>query len=174
MEKLYSYFGMAARGDRSNLKNCRVIVGEMEKYSKVLTRHLVYNYQEFERDWTRRHPRTNLYQRDIVNWLRKEAKRFVADVTGESMGVGAEIVEAHNFEIPSLLFSHVRAKNRSTMWVYFTGADRRIELTLEQVLTNGGIDVPIVYYTDENIHEIAEREIRNFFTSTSTSSAARS
>jgi hypothetical protein len=162
LRKPYSYFARAIRGGRGNLENCRVIVSEMEKYSTVLSKHVVLDeIDRFESEWKKRFPKISVYQRDMK--MIEMSKYFVGDITVESTGVGAEICVAKCIrKIPTALFCHEKAKGRPTVQLYL--GNRRMKLTLEELLNLHGVNIPIFYYNDQNIKEIAEREIRNFFT----------
>ncbi len=161
MKKPYSYFARAIRGGRENLENSKIIVSEMEKYSIVLSKHTVSNnVEKFEKEWRKKHPEMNVFQRDM-KWLRM-SKYFVADITVESSGLGYEICVAYERKIPMVLFSHENTRNRPTIRLHIEG--KTMELTLEKLLDFHNIQIPTIFYNDENIKEIAEIEIRNLFT----------
>ena len=160
LEKPLSYFARAIRGGRGNLENCRITVSEMEKYSTVLSKHTILDDVDvFEKEWGKRFPEINVRTRDLT--MINLAKYFVADITEESTGVGYEIYEAQFLKKPSALFCHEKAKNRPTMLLY---TDRLIKPSFEELLNLHGIKISIHYYNDQNIKEVAEREIRNLFT----------
>jgi hypothetical protein len=156
-DEAYSYFARAVRGGRKNLINDKVIVSEMEKYSTVLSKHVVlHRVHAYEREWQRRHPDIDVYHRDII--LLSKSKKFVADLTVESAGVGYEAASAQIFGIPSLLFCHEKERGRPTMVIYFDG--KTYTPTIDEVLRN---KTPIIYFNDKNIREVARREIAEFF-----------
>jgi hypothetical protein len=164
-EKPLSYFGRAIRGGRGNIGNCRTIVEEMEKYSTVLSKHTIlssiYDHDDvtdFERKWKERFPEINVFQRDMK--MIGMSKRFVADTTVESTGGGYEIFEAYYRAIPSALFCHEKARYRPTMYLY---TDRLTTPTIEELFYLHDVKIPIYYYSNKNIKEVAEREIRNLF-----------
>ena len=161
MTKPLSYFAAAIRGDRSNLRNCEIIVGEMKKYSLVLTEHTVIGASDrsIGRELSESEER-HIYLRDM-KWLR-EMNYFVADVTGESQGVGFEISIVKRRKVPAKLFRHEKVEDKSTMQSGFPPG-KMLEWSLEEVLRRDGCKIPIVYYNDENIREVAEREIRTLF-----------
>jgi len=163
-EKPYSYFARAIRGGRENLENDRIIVSEMQKYSTVLSKHTVLDEVfRFEEEWKKRFPRINVSHRDKK--LMKMSKYFVADFTEESCGTGFETCYMHYLRKPAVLFCHEEARYRTTM--------RRGEVgkglvhystpTAEEVLRSLDNNTPIFFYNEQNIKEIAEREIRNLF-----------
>ena len=147
--KSYSYFARAIRGGRENLENCRVIVGEMKKYSIVLSEHVVLDdIEKFEKEWRKKYPKISVYERDIM-WIRL-SDYFCADITVESTGVGYEIAEASIRGIPILLFCHEKSK-LSVMY-------------LNELMKKWcGRKIPIVFYTDDTVKKVAEREVERFF-----------
>jgi hypothetical protein len=144
-EKPYSYFARAIRGGRENLENCRIIVSEMENYSIVLSKHTVLDdVNGFEKEWKKRFPKINVNSRD--KRMIRMSKRFVGDVTVETCGGGFEVAYAEWKKIPSALFCHEEARYTQTISSRVAGK------------------IPIFYYNNQNIVEIAKREIRNLFT----------
>jgi len=140
-----SYFGRAIMGGRQNLANDRAIVGEMQKYSVVLSQHTVWdNVFEYEKLWRELHPDISIAWRDPA--LVRASKRFAGDVTVKSSGLGFEIREAELAGVGGLLFCHEDAKNLPTV---------------ERILHYS--KMPHVYYNDGNIGEIVKSEIAKLF-----------
>lgn len=161
-EKPYSYFARAIRGGRRNLENSRIIFSEMEKYSTVLSKHVVLDeVGRFEEEWKKRFPRIKVRQRDMR--MIRMSKYFVADATEESGGCGAELFEAYRRKIPISLFCHEKVRNKPTVKSYMTGLDSPIEQTLEQVLRGCNANISITYYTNQNIKKVVRNRFRTFF-----------
>lgn len=149
MGKPYSYFARAVRGGRENLENCKTIVSEMEKYSTVLSKHVISdNVFAFERKWKRKHPNVTVFQRD-KRWL-DMSEYFVADLSVESTGVGWETCYAVAVRgIPSTLFCIEDSKP--------------IGIHMNKLLKGVGYNIPVVYYTNQNLKEIVEKELKGLF-----------
>ena len=165
--KPYSYFARAIRAGRKNLENDRIIVREMEKYSTVLSKHTVLDdVFVFEEEWKKRFPQISVASRDMA--MIYMSKHFVADFSVESTGTGGEIGEAYHFKKPMILFCREESKKRPTMIRCFVESGKGIvhysTPSFEEILKSWGARIPIFYYNNQSIEEIAEREIRNLFT----------
>lgn len=163
-EKPYAYFARAIRGGRENLENSRIIFHQMQKHSTVISKHVVLDeVGRFEEEWKKRFPRINVRQRDMR--MIGMAEYFVADTTVESTGVGAELMEAYIRKIPISLFRHEEVRNEPTNISRIIGVeDSSKELTLEQVLRyRCKVNIPITYYTEQNIKEVVRSRFRTFF-----------
>lgn len=165
--KTLSYFARAIRGGRQDLQNSRVILGEAKNRSIVLSEHVVFDdVNDYESMWRELHPDINVYQRDtgLIQRLKKNRKgRFVADATVESIGVGFEIGYAEILGVPSIIFCHEKARHRPTMEIYYNG--QTLRPTLEELLRMEESKTPIIYFNDENVGEIAKKDIEKLFTS---------
>ena len=163
-EKSYAYFARAIRGGRGNLENSRIIFYQMQKHSTVISKHVVLGEVErFEKEWKKRFPRIKVRQRDMR--MIRMSSYFVADMTVESGGVGTESMEAYRRKIPISLFRHEGVRNEPTNRSCMVEVeDSPKELTLEQVLRyRCKVNIPIIYYTDQNIEEVVRNRFRTFF-----------
>ncbi len=149
------YFAAAIRGERIALDACKLIINELEKYGNVLTKHIINDdVHRFEKEWKIKHPDINVCQRDHI-WL-NQATHFVAEITGESTGVGYEISYCYGGrKLPSLCFY-------STSKTYICrNVDKEIRHKTKQL---NGKPINIVCYEDlEKLENILPRKIANFF-----------
>jgi nucleoside 2-deoxyribosyltransferase len=162
--KPLSYFGRSIMGGRGNLENDRIIVYEMEKHSTVLSKHTVLDEVfKFEEEWKKRFPKVDVYHRDMK--LLRISKCFVADFTEESGGTGTETMEAYRRKKPMILFCHEKARYRRAMLhgPVWHGGYVLSTPTFEELLKKYDVKVPIFFYNNQNIKEIAEIEVRNLF-----------
>jgi len=164
-EKPVLYFGRAIRGGRENIENSRKIASEADKHFYIISKHVLLDKRydkddvsDFERKWKEKYPRIDVRQRDMK--MLGLANCFAADATIESTGIGFETcVASCERKIPSVLFQHENRKNESTMIIH-TG--RIITPTLKDYLDLHNIKVPIFYYSDQNVEEVARKCFERF------------
>lgn len=144
------YFAAAIKGQRIALEACKSVVNELEKYGNILTKHVTSNnVYKFEHQWKHKHPDINVWQRDIT-WL-NQATHFVAEVSGESLGVGYETAYSYTKrKLPSICFCSTSS----------TVGEEMKHIT--EAYCKRPID--IVYYENrENLERILPKKIANFF-----------
>ena len=152
----WSYFGMAIKGDRRNLENARTIASIAGNYTAITSKHvLLDDVKEFEVEWKKMHPEINVYDRDVS--LIRKSDYFIADVTGESVGVDIETAKARRYGKHVTLFCN-ETTSKPTLVSHSGGKG-----ALKSLFTTGYYDAPVFYYNSRNLREVAERELRNLF-----------